>query len=141
MPTRGFLRLTQILQHKRGGEGRQTSTMWNGKKYGGAGAGVRVDGGGGFLEWKMECGTPGMFRPVRIIEWIWNKKRQTLVLGCGRMCSGMSGETFHSKLSPEASLDGTTGNMNTFPACTHNTLPHWYHPFPPVSYDFCGDQY
>lgn len=40
----------------------------------------------------LVCGPSGMFRPVRIIEWIWNKERQTLFLGCRGMCTGMSGE-------------------------------------------------
>lgn len=41
---------------------------------------------------ELVCGPSGMFRPVRIIEWIWNKERQTLFLGCRGMCRGMSGE-------------------------------------------------
>lgn len=41
---------------------------------------------------ELVCGPSGMFRPVRIIEWIWNKERQTLFLGCRGMCTGMSGE-------------------------------------------------
>lgn len=59
---------------KRGGRG----TSWSGKDV---------------------CETLGMWTLVWIIEWIWNKKRQTLVSGYESMCLGMSEETFHSKLS------------------------------------------
>lgn len=66
---------------------------------------------------ELVCGPSGMFRPVRIIEWIWNKERQTLFLGCRGMCTGMSGEQI------PAQVRHTDTHTHTALLCTYTVDP------------------